>query len=247
MGGWHVEPRCRGAVATIFDVDPAAIYPATHVSIAAGTAPGSPSGRSRFRPIQRTSVERPNPRSCVTCRCVRLLVRARRTTSGGFGLISLLGYREINSHGYPARLRALRFTVAMTSRNRGRVARPRRGGAGGFTLLEMLIVIVIMGLIMALLASYGPDRSHWLQTRGAAQSVAAAMTQARGRAIASGAPVTLRLPPAPGWLVETVTPAAIVFQPDGSATAGTVVLDDGGRRMTVSIDWLTGRVRIDEK
>jgi hypothetical protein len=56
-----------------------------------------------------------------------------------------------------------------------------------------------------------------------------------------------RLPPAADWLAETVTPSAIVFQPDGSATAGTVVLDDGGRFIMVSIDWLTGRVRIDEK
>jgi hypothetical protein len=73
------------------------------------------------------------------------------------------------------------------------------------------------------------------------------MTQARGRAIASGQPVTLRLPPEPGWMTVTVTPPAIVFQPDGSASGGTVRLDDAGRGITVSTDWLTARVRIDEK
>jgi general secretion pathway protein H len=123
----------------------------------------------------------------------------------------------------------------MTSRN------------SGFTLLEMLVVIVVMSLILALLAAYGPNQSRWLQTRGAAQSVAAAMTQARGRAIASGQPVTLRLPPEPGWMTVTVTPPAIVFQPDGSASGGTVRLEDAGRGITVSTDWLTARVRIDEK
>lgn len=117
----------------------------------------------------------------------------------------------------------------------------------GFTLLEMLIVIAVMSLILGVLAAYGPGQSRWLQTRGAAQSVAAAMTQARGRAIASGHAVALRLPPKPDWLTITVTPPAIVFQPDGSATGGTVLLDDGGRTIAVSTDWLTGRIRIDEE
>jgi hypothetical protein len=41
----------------------------------------SPSGRSRFRPIQRTSVERPIQKSSATCRYVRPLVRARLTAA----------------------------------------------------------------------------------------------------------------------------------------------------------------------
>jgi len=113
--------------------------------------------------------------------------------------------------------------------------------------MEMLVVIVIMSLILGLLTAYGPDRSHWLETRGAAQTIAAAMTQARGRAIATGAPVSVRLPPEPAWMAVTVTPPAIVFEPDGSSTGGTVVLAEAGRAIAVSADWLTGRVRIDEK
>jgi general secretion pathway protein H len=123
----------------------------------------------------------------------------------------------------------------------------RLASCAGFTLLEMLIVILVMSLILALLAGYGPPKSRWAETRGAAQAVAEAMEAARGRAITGGAPVILPLPAVPAWLVERVTApeGQIVFEPDGSASGGTVVLDDGGRRIAVTADWLTGRVRVD--
>jgi general secretion pathway protein H len=117
---------------------------------------------------------------------------------------------------------------------------------GGFTLLEMLVVIAIMGLILAALAGYGPPKSRWLETRAAARSVADAMLAARGAAMTTGQDVALRLPPAPDWLAETLEAPgpAILFHPDGSSTGGTVVLDDAGRRMAVTADWLTGRVSV---
>jgi general secretion pathway protein H len=117
----------------------------------------------------------------------------------------------------------------------------------GFTLLEMLVVILVMSLILGLLAAYGPPKSRWAETRAAARAVAGAMDAARGQAITSGAAATLRLPALPDWLAERVTApdGRIVFEPDGSASGGTVVLDDGGRRLAVTADWLTGQVRVD--
>jgi general secretion pathway protein H len=121
-----------------------------------------------------------------------------------------------------------------------------RNSQAGFTLLEMIVVIAIMGLILGLVSEYGPQKDHWLQTRGAAQAVVEAMTTARGRAIASGAPVALALPAVPGWLAETVDTSPITFEPDGSSTGGTVTLDDHGRRIDVTADWLTARVTVHE-
>jgi general secretion pathway protein H len=133
----------------------------------------------------------------------------------------------------------------MTSRNRNLAfAAPRQ--AAGFTLLEMLVVILVMSLIMGMLAAYGPQKSHWLETRGAAQNLAGAMAEARGRAIATGTPVALKLPAVPEWLTETAS-GPITFEPDGSATGGTVTLTEQARSITVTVDWLTARVGVHEE
>ncbi len=118
---------------------------------------------------------------------------------------------------------------------------------GGFTLIEMMVVIAMLGLVLGLLAQYGAPKSRWLETKGAAAKVAAAMITDRGRAITGGEPVPLVLPRLPAWLGVTIAapPGGIVFEPDGSATGGRVLLNPGGRAIAVIADWLTGRVRIE--
>jgi general secretion pathway protein H len=127
----------------------------------------------------------------------------------------------------------------MTSRNRST-------SQAGFTLLEMLVVIAIMGLALALVAGFGPPRSHGLEMQAAARQVADAMRDARGRAIAQGRPVPLTLPHLPPWLTITLQapPGGIVFAQDGSATGGRVLLDTDGQDIAITADWLTGRVQI---
>src|SRR5258708_35649367 len=51
-------------------------------------AAGSIARRSRLRPIQRTSVERPIPRSPAISRCVRPLVCTRRTASSSNSFVN---------------------------------------------------------------------------------------------------------------------------------------------------------------
>lgn len=116
----------------------------------------------------------------------------------------------------------------------------------GFTLMEMIVVIAIMGLILVLLANYGRPGSHFLEEKAAAQRIAQAMRTDRGRAIAQGHPVTLALPFVPAWLTVSVQapPGGIVFAPDGSASGGSVLLQGDGRITSVTTDWLTGHVQI---
>lgn len=144
----------------------------------------------------------------------------------------------------------------------------RNKAQAGFTLIEVLAVLVVLGLAMALLAARGPQRSAGLDLRTAVQQVAGSLRLARTRAIASNRPVDVTfdvaarsvrlggsqpgiLPPGVGIAVtatfgETAgqTLAAIRFAPDGSSTGGRVELDGRGRRVQVGVDWLTGRVSV---
>ncbi len=108
----------------------------------------------------------------------------------------------------------------------------------------MLVVIAIMGLVLAMLTSFRQPKSQWLQTQTAAREVAQALRTARGEAIAEGHPVTLLLPKLPAAITVAIQapPGGIVFDPDGSASGGSILLGDSGKRIAVNIDWLTGRV-----
>ncbi len=116
----------------------------------------------------------------------------------------------------------------------------------GFTLMEMIVVIAVLGLVLGVLSAFAPPRSHWLQTVAAGDAVAADMRGAQARAISTGAPVAWRAPTEPAWMNMTVTapPGGIVFEPDGSATGGGVTLTSGGRQVVVTADWLTGRIQV---
>ena len=143
-----------------------------------------------------------------------------------------------------------------------------RGSRTGFTLIEVIIVLVILGLAAGLVMNRGPSRSRGLEATSAAADVARMLRAARGQAIASdhsvlvlvdlarhaiavdGGPVRV-VPANLGLSVVAVADetlgarlAGIRFQPDGSASGGRITLADGKRRIEVGVDWLTGRVTI---
>lgn len=140
----------------------------------------------------------------------------------------------------------------------------------GFTLLEMTIVLVIIGLLMALVPPALSGALESAQNKDAARRVAAALRTARANAVATyrDATVTLdvenkrftvsgrskvyELPEQLTMKVDTVQSevidegiASIRFHPDGTSTGGRVTLSQGEEvSFMIDIDWLTGRVRI---
>ncbi|HET7880187.1 MAG TPA: GspH/FimT family pseudopilin [Acetobacteraceae bacterium] len=138
----------------------------------------------------------------------------------------------------------------------------------GFTLLEMIIVVAVLGLSLGLVISHGPMRSQTLEMQAAVSQVAQGLRTARSKAIAanSTARFVIDLPthsfridndPAvalPASVTISMTAistetgggrlAAIRFNEDGSATGGRIDLVDGQRAAQVGVDWLTGRVSV---
>jgi general secretion pathway protein H len=131
----------------------------------------------------------------------------------------------------------------------------------GFTLIEMIIVIVVLGLGLAVTASFLPRRHAGLDLANASDGLAEALRSARARAIASQNPVLF----APskdghGYFVDGsahVLPADIVlspgpairFAPDGSSSGGilrmaTAAGPDAVRLRVIRVDWLTGQVGV---
>ena len=145
----------------------------------------------------------------------------------------------------------------------------RRRRSGGFTLVELLVVLVIAALLISVIPPLFSAAIPGVQLKGAARELAAALRYARGRAVArqetsavtldvearqyrvSGRgqsfslPKNLELELFAARSEQTGGSAAgIRFYPDGSSTGGRVTLSAGERAYKVDVDWLTGRVKV---
>jgi general secretion pathway protein H len=140
--------------------------------------------------------------------------------------------------------------------------------AAGFTLIEVIIVLAILGLALALAVGYKSPVSRGLDLRGSAAALASGLRMTRSEAILSNRAVIFDLDLAghrfrpgsglvhqlpPGLAIELLTIGGerrnghtgdIRFNPDGSSSGGRISLADGGRTIMVGVDWLTGRVSI---
>ncbi|MDD2876661.1 MAG: GspH/FimT family pseudopilin [Acidiphilium sp.] len=134
----------------------------------------------------------------------------------------------------------------------------------GFTLLELIVVMVIMGLVLGLVLTHGPMRSPRLAEAAAVQDIAQGLQDAASRAIAQDRTTKFQLDPQTGvWRegarhgtipagtaigfhgVAAGRMGTVMFAPDGSASGGRITLASAGGVRVIAIDWLTGQIRID--
>jgi general secretion pathway protein H len=141
-------------------------------------------------------------------------------------------------------------------------------GAPGFTLVELLVVLAILGLVVVLGTPAFQRVLPGMELKSSAQTVVAALREARGLAIGRNAEVALVVdldhrallvggsPPvrlASGLGIRLLTAQGEVigvgngrirFYPDGTSTGGRVTLARNNRVYHVDVDWLTGAVAL---
>ncbi|MGF6227683.1 general secretion pathway protein H [Inquilinus ginsengisoli] len=142
-----------------------------------------------------------------------------------------------------------------------------RARTAGFTLIEMLIVLVILGLATAVVGLAVPEWRARSALREAGAGVERLLAQARDTALRQQSPMLVRFDPegrrfgipaldrwqtVPDGVDLTLTGAAIapggnvpalLFLGDGSSSGGVLTLNRGEHRLALRIAWLTGTVR----
>ena len=144
-------------------------------------------------------------------------------------------------------------------------------GSAGFTLLEIIVVLAIGAIIYALILSAPLGKASAADLKAAARTVASGLRQAQSTAMATRKDALLTidvesrefvtsLEPAPRKLPDNVElklyaaqsevtserRGSIRFYPDGSSTGGRITVASGERKYLVDVDWLTGRVSIQD-
>lgn len=139
----------------------------------------------------------------------------------------------------------------------------------GFTLLELLLVLLLLGLAYGLAGPMLSDGAERLEAKTVSRQLAAGLRKARSIAATerresvlsldvgelsfsvTGDPKIYQLPKkievslftAESELVRSQQ-GAIRFFPDGSSTGGRITVTAGGNRQMIDVDWLTGRIVI---
>jgi len=146
----------------------------------------------------------------------------------------------------------------------------RRRKSAGFTLIEIMVVMVIIALIMGLVATSMSRSISGAEARAASRKLVASLRYTRARAIIDKAEQVFlvdtetRSYQAPGRdkveLPEgvdlTITTASselvtdavsgIRFFPDGGSTGGHIELTVNKREYRVNVAWLTGETQLEK-
>jgi general secretion pathway protein H len=139
----------------------------------------------------------------------------------------------------------------------------------GFSLLELLVVLTIIGVVLALVPGFMLRGQPNLEVDVAARAIADALRQARSHAMMQNRDQLFALDVeqhlfriggqrAPVQMDKNIqvtfqtarsetigeTVGQIRFFPDGSATGGRIGLTLDGQQVEVVVDWLTGLVSV---
>lgn len=141
----------------------------------------------------------------------------------------------------------------------------------GFTLLELIVVLAIGAAVYLVLLSGPIGKAGAADLKAAARTLASGLRQAQTAAMASRRDAVMTIDVDSREFVTSVDPTprklpdnlelklytaqsevtserrgSIRFYPDGSSTGGRITVASGERKYLVDVDWLTGRVSIND-
>jgi general secretion pathway protein H len=141
----------------------------------------------------------------------------------------------------------------------------------GFTLLEIVVVLAIAGIAYAVLLAVPARGASIADLKGSARVLASGLRQAQSTAMATKRDALLTIDldarefQLPGEKESRKLPdnielklytaqsevvsdkrGSIRFYPDGSSTGGRITVASGERKYLVDVEWLTGRVTIND-
>ncbi len=143
---------------------------------------------------------------------------------------------------------------------------PVRRRMGGFTLLELVVVLVIAGMLLALVPLALGRASESAELRATTRRLVSGLKLARAQAAVTQKSAVFVIHVGEKWMrvedrqhpfpahiaVDLRTAAqdidgdlaAFRFFPDGSATGGHITLTSGNVSYRVNVDWVTGKVEV---
>lgn len=141
----------------------------------------------------------------------------------------------------------------------------------GFTLIEMLLVMTLMGLLMALVVPAFLEMMPGVKLHRSAVQLAAALRSARSTAVLRASETSVEIDQEQGeygiegagrryklggrirWMDADFAPAPaademqrIRFFPHGGSSGAAFALENDDHRYQIRVDWLTGAVKIDD-
>jgi len=146
---------------------------------------------------------------------------------------------------------------------------PKRRTQAGFTLVEIMVVMVIIALIMGLVATSMSRSVSAAEARAASRELVASLRYTRARAIIDKAEQVflvdtenrsyqapgrdkVELPEGVDLTITTATSelvsdaiSCIRFFPDGGSTGGHIELTVNKREYRVNVAWLTGETQLE--
>ncbi len=155
------------------------------------------------------------------------------------------------------------------NRKAARVKQRSRPSVGGFTLLELLLVVMLIALMFTMLPRMMGSGVSGAELKSNVRAIAVAMKLARDAAINTrrdafvtlnvesreftttfehkthklNVQLTLKLFTSQADQINEQT-ASFRFYPDGSSNGGRVTVTANEREFAIDVDWLTGRVTV---